>query len=298
MFKIQLPANVFEDELFKFISTLGKGNNHTEIVLDFKNVTHYIPAATVAMVTAITQWKKSGKKIRLKNHAKCKAHHYLQRMEFFKRCGIKHKELIIKQEKVDRFVPIKDFENVSLLAAEIAQNITRDDQEGSDTDDDTGVKDCIEYVITQLGNNVSKHSDGNGFVTAQYHANKDIVRVVVADNGMGIRDSFSDTSYNTELATDLAAVVKSLVSGISSKKSAATDGDLNSDGIGLANVCALATKIEGDFILISGRAYVTSDEQRELLEEFRFNGTLAAFSFKRSRIKTLDVSEIIQAASK
>ena len=56
-------------------------------------------------------------------------------------------------------------------------------------------------------------------------------------------------------------------------------------GVGLTLLHEIAKKLEGRFLIASGRAYYSLDYEGELPNGLEFRGTLCAFSFKRQQIK-------------
>ncbi len=269
MHKIQLPAEVNEENLFQFLTKLASGEEHSEIVFDFKKMIHYIPSALVAMVSSIQRWKSQKKKIRFKNHKQCNAYKYLVRIDFFEQCGIKNKGLSEKLKAANSIVCIQNVENVPFMAMDIAQTIAPDMKDLNLPEDETGLLDCVEYVIAELGKNIEQHSGGTGVVTAQYFPSTGYVRIAIADNGIGIRESFKQKEV--DFSSDIDAVEKAL--------------DNKTE---LSKLNTLASKFDGQFIVVSNQAFVTLDEAKVFDKDRGFKGTLCAFSFKKFETKGFD----------
>ena len=268
MHKIQLPAEVNEDNIFQFLVKLGSGNEHNEISLDFKKMTHYTPDAIIAIVSKIRQWKSLKKKVRIKNQKQCNAYKFLVRINFFAQCGIKHKGASDAIKEKNTQACIFDIEDITLLAKNIAYTIAPNMKDPDSQHDDTGLFNCVEYIVSELCKNVEQHSNTAGIVTAHYFASTDYVRIAVADSGVGIKKSLDNIGM--EHQSDIEAIEKAL--------------DNNTT---LSKLHTLASKLGGQFIVVSNQGFVTLDETNEFVKNREFTGTLCSFSFKRSEVKSL-----------
>jgi hypothetical protein len=60
---------------------------------------------------------------------------------------------------------------------------------------------ALQYAAGELLSNAKYHSGGRAFASAQFFPARNLVRIAVADDGMGIRRSFTNTSREAEAAS-------------------------------------------------------------------------------------------------
>ncbi|WP_417908885.1 hypothetical protein [Candidatus Electronema sp. PJ] len=288
MKEIVLSDKVFERSLFEFICSIGDISDAEHIQVDFQNVSYYVPAAIVSLLTRFHRWLAQGKKVTIKNHSTCSAYAYLQRMDFFKQCGLELEENFQRHPAAGRFVPVREItNNTDALATEIA-TCMEPDQAKLDDVEQTGLFDYFEYSITELGNNCIQHSScanfkSKAFAHAQYAQSGDNVRVAIADCGIGIRNSFKGSDYYSSELDDIGAIKKALEPNVScsSKRHYAWGASPNM-GVGLTLLWDTVKKLKGEFIIISGEGFLSSSEgERKLGEKNAFDGTLCSFLFTR-----------------
>lgn len=284
MYKISLPKYVFEDGLKGLVTSLGKGNNESELLIDFSNVTFYTPAAIIALITKFYGWVGDKKTVKITGHKRCPAYAYLQRIDFFNKCGIPLEENFERQEATGRFVELSDISSdVTKLSTKIATCIAPD-QACLDDATQTGFFDCLEYAISELGNNVRQHSQGKGFCCAQYFESKDITRIAIADCGIGIRESFNNTPYWKADMSDLDAIKLAVQTEVSSKTHLSIWGESPNAGVGLSLLKSISQNLRGNFTVISGSAFFSQNIGYEIPKDYDFQGTLCAFTFKRAAV--------------
>lgn len=283
MQEILLPPQVFEYSLLDFIKLLGNSNDADSIIVDFQYVNYYVPGALVTLITKFHKWLGEGKEISLKNYDKCNAYKYLQRIDFFKHCGVQLNEDFQRHSSKGRFVPIRDITyDTDSLATEIATCMEPELAESEDIET-TGPFDYFEYSISELGNNTIQHSRGKGFACAQYTKNSDYIRVAIADTGIGIKNSFKENAspYYYEGLNDVGAIKKALEPEISSKTHLHSWGNSPNMGVGLTLLWETVHRMGGKFIIVSGEGYISTDLEVYLNSNNCFNGTLCSFMFKR-----------------
>ncbi|MFM9959970.1 MAG: ATP-binding protein [Planctomycetaceae bacterium] len=151
----------------------------------------------------------------------------------------------------------------------------------------SGLFDCVEYSLSELALNVSQHSQSHGFVMAQFYEKRDLVCLAIADHGIGIKESFlrMGSQQVSEAMSDLDSIRKALEPRVSSKGHLATAwGDPINAGVGLTLLQALATEVGGKITIVSGAGAYSSGRGEVFPEECRFQGTICAMSFPRSRV--------------
>lgn len=287
MKEIVLPGKVFEWSLFDFICSLGDTIDAEHIEVDFHAVSHYVPAAIVSLLTRFHRWLAQGKKVTIKNHSNCSAYGYLQRMDFFKQCGLILEEDFQRHPAEGRFVPVREVIDTEVLATEIATCMEPAQAELDDFEQ-TGLFDYFEYSITELGNNCVQHSSiqnfkSKAFAHAQYTTKSDKIRVAIADCGIGIRNSFKGSEHYSSELDDIGAIRKALEPNVScSSKCHHAWGSSPNMGVGLTLMWDTVKKLGGKFIIISGEGFISSSgEEKRLGEKNVFDGTLCSFLFTR-----------------
>jgi len=150
-----------------------------------------------------------------------------------------------------------------------------------------GPYDFVWYVLTEMANNVRQHSGGIGFASAQVISSEGMVRMAIADNGWGIRESFRAAGLPWSAGIDeTGAILKALEPRISSK------GSPNNEGVGLTLTRQLAELAGAWLLIISGCGVVrfnpSNDQiiQEEVLPDGAcYPGTLVALTFRQDRVQ-------------
>lgn len=289
MFIIKLPSRVYENNYKDYLKLISEGNGHSHIRIDFQDVTYLTPLTTIFLITKIYEWNKSSQVVDFINFTTCNAFKYLQRMNFFSLCGITLDEDFLRHSSKGKFVEIKSVRNSDIgeLSTEIAECIAPELKDEIDSKK-LGFFNCIEYSISELGNNIVQHAQStNSFVNAQYTEYKDLIRVAIIDNGIGIKESFfvNNSPHKDFINSHLDAINKALEIETSSKTHLNIWGESSNAGVGLTLLKSIAEKIQGDFIIFSGNGYYSLEEQELFEENLSFNGTLCSFTFKRTDIQ-------------
>lgn len=287
--RIRLPAYVTDDTLPSFIELLGSGNDENNVILDFDQVKFLISGGIVALTTKVAAWKAAGVKVELINYEKSDAFRYLQRMNLFRACGYDIPEDFTRHDPKTRFMPVQRIggpgPETDAIATDVARVVV---PEAADlyNPDETGAFDYVEYSISELVNNVLHHSHGTGFISAQYHPERDLVRGSIADCGVGIRGSFAGSLHARQATSDLAAVRLALRAKVSSKSHLKTLwGESPNAGVGLTLIRELSARTGGSFLVLSGAGYYADGREGNFRDQFGFKGTIAAFTFRRSRVQ-------------
>ncbi len=292
MYQIDLPARVYEDSYKDFIKLVSSGNSHEHIRFDFQRTSYLTPLANIFLIIKVIQWNDNGKKVDFTNFKNCSSFKYLQRINFFKICGIEIEEDFIRHDSTGKFVEIKSLKSCDIgeLSTEIAECIAPELVDEIDSNK-LGFFNCIEYSISELGNNTVQHAQStNSYINAQYSEYPDLIRVAIVDNGIGIKESFfiNDSPHKESIITHLDAILKALEPEASSKKHLNIWGESPNAGVGLTLLKSISEKINGTFIMFTGNAFYSLDEEEIFDEELAFQGTLCSFTFKRSDIQNFN----------
>lgn len=290
MSTVLLPSRLQDGQLADFVSRLGEANNSVSVSVDFRSLTFAEPGCVVALLAKTHRWLAEGKSVVFQNHDACGAVQYLQRMNFFAHCGVPIEERFRRWDSSGRFVEIQKLggegSSVEQLSTSLATCIAPELADATDPDV-TGLFDCVEYSLSELALNVTQHSQSHGFVMAQFYEQRDLVCLAIADYGIGIKESFLRTGsqHVTTAMSDLDSIRKALEPRVSSKGHLATAwGDPVNAGVGLTLLDALATEVGGKVTIVSGGGAYESGRGQVLPEKCRFQGTICAMSFPRSRV--------------
>ena len=295
MTTISLPAHAYEPDLPGLLDQLGAADSAEEIALDFLAVSFWSPGALVLLLAKIPFWHSQGKRVVFQNCKNCPAFRYLQRINFFAVCGLQMPEDFRRHDAGSRFVELRRIggagaAGVAELSTDIAFCISPDAAEVDDPEH-SGLFDVIEYSVSELALNVNQHSRATGFEMAQYTPRTDLVRVAIADHGIGILRSFAENNspvWKPEW-TDADAIITALKPKVSSKLHLRSPwGEPVNAGVGLTLLRELCVQTGGQFFLASGRgAFLQSagggQSQPKMLQN-PFQGTVCVLAFVRAKV--------------
>jgi anti-sigma regulatory factor (Ser/Thr protein kinase) len=292
---IALPRYGFEGQLADLIDKLGEGDDVAEVRLNFQAVEFWTPGALVLLLAKIDRWLVQGKSVYLENCKACRAFKYLQRINFFSQIGIDLPEDFSRQDAGGRFLELQRIggagsADVAQLSSDIAYCLFPD----ADVDDpeESGLFDVLEYSVSELINNVRQHAKAPGFVMAQFTAKNDLIRVGIADRGIGVLRSFSEAGSPlwTPTMTDIESISLALQPKISSKLHLTTPwGESVNAGVGLTLLKEICTITSGPFFMASGNGAMLFPSNgghtpRQISKGFQ--GTVCSLAFKRLNIRT------------
>lgn len=245
------------------------------------------------MTASVIGWRRKHRRVEFCGLRECAILGYLQRMDLLSACGIPMPEGFERREASGRFVPVRLIEqDVTQLGRDMAGCLAPG---GEDYDHPmAGLYDVANYVITEIANNTRQHSAGLGYASAQVARAEGLVRIALADNGMGILRSLQLVEYpGSDRFTDIEAICKSMEPRVSSKV-----GDPN-EGVGLTLVSNLTRLAKGWLMIVSGGGVVTIPRGQEpatrtLPDDGYYQGTLVAGSFPQKT--TRDFADLLQRA--
>ncbi len=285
---IPIPTRVYEADNKKFIILVSSGNGKEHVRVDFQNVAYLTPIANLFLIIKVVEWNRNKQKVEFINHEACPSSQYLQRIDFFKSCGIELEENFKRHSPNGKFVPIKSLgtNDIGDLSTEVAECIAPGLSD-EDEPEKLGFFNCIEYSVSELGNNTKQHAKSTvSYINAQYSEYPDLVRVAIVDNGIGIKESFfvNDSPHQEAISTHLDAIHKALEPETSSKTHLNIWGESVNAGVGLTLLKAISEKIDGTFTIYTGNAFYSLDDEEILDGDLFFQGTLCSFTFKRADI--------------
>lgn len=169
--------------------------------------------------------------------------HYLDRMGLFEVLGQESPFKITRHEPSGRFIPLSQIRTAEEQTRFITDMIPLLHLEPNQSD-------AIKYVVGEMVRNVLEHaaSTTGAFVAAQYYLKSNMVRIGIADAGIGIRESISQS---WPVSTDAEAIVEALKPGVTGTTRREGGTDANA-GAGLFFIKSMAMVARNYFVLYSG----------------------------------------------
>ncbi|SDS02347.1 hypothetical protein SAMN05444173_1656 [Opitutus sp. GAS368] len=247
----------------------------------------------VALVATVKRWQRDGRIVLFDNLGSCAITGYLQRMDVLKTCDVQLPEHFTRHQAAGRFMPVQLIDHpVDAMGHDMAMCVAPG---GDDLDHPlAALYDLVWYVLTEVANNVRQHSGGIGYATAQVTQHEGFVRLALADNGKGIRQSFRDAGFSWSAGLDdPGAIQKALEPFVSSK------GSPTNEGVGLTLVSGLARLTGARLLIVSGRGMLTMDAHGHVIAQEQghgavFQGTLLALTVPQNQVQ--DFAALLTAA--
>lgn len=285
---LSLPAQIHGLTLLAFLSEVSRAEDTRDVLLDFAGLRRVTPGGLVALVAVVTRWLREHRRVVFLNLDRCAITGYLQRMDVLRACGAELPESFQRHEALGRFVPVQLLErDVETMGREIAACLAP----GGDDYDHTNAAlyDLAWYVFTETANNARQHSGGLGYAAAQVNRSEGLVRIAIADNGKGIRQSFIDAGLQwAGEVSDGDAILKALEPKVSSR------GRPTNEGVGLTLVAGLVRQAGGWLLIVSGSGVLTMKggecPRLEVLPSGGvYPGTLVVAVFRQAAIRDFAV---------
>lgn len=298
-YSIQLPRNVFEREFESFLSSISDLRNVDKI--DFKNIGYYMPAAIVALLCNLISTEEGGwGKVVVAPDSS--GFRYFQRMNFFKFL-FPNKEIpeAFSRHNPINFSPILKIDKNS-NEGDISKIITSSiwGKRFLREEEKYNVCSVIQYAIGEIVRNVIQHSESHGYIASQYYPKTQLIRIGIADMGIGILESFkkNKSPFYNEKDNHLSMIRKALSKQVSSKTHLALPPYANgyeNQGVGLTMLKALAKFTTGYFFIATGDAYsLTEGDSKEQSGNFNgfFQGTVCSIAFSRNQLDRYPYNEL------
>ena len=291
--EIIVPARIDGTGLLPFLAQMGQGAESVRIALHFTKLRRVTPAGLVTLAATVVRWRNERREVIFRGLEACTIGGYLQRMDLLRTCGVDLPEEFCRHDSGGRFVPVRLVDHrVNEMGHEMVACIAPGgDEYGHPMAD---LYDLAWYVLTETANNVRQHSIGLGYAAAQIVRTEGMVRLAIADNGIGIKGSFdmADTRWSRD-ADDATVIRRALEPRMSSKPN-----DPN-EGVGLTLVSGLARLTKAWLLIVSGTGVLRINRGEEpalssLPNGGVYRGTLIAASFPQAEI--LDYPRLLQSA--
>jgi hypothetical protein len=243
---IILPQQLNATALLQFVTALGKPTSEESVELDFSKLQRITPAGLVLLTATITRWHREHRMISFPGLTECSIYGYLQRMNFLKYSGIDMPEEFTRHNAQGKFMPLQLIESpTENLGRDMAGCVAPGGEEFDHAN--AWLYDMVFYVLTEAANNVRQHSRGIGYAAAQVNRSEGLVRLAIADNGHGIRNSFVNAGFTwASRLNDKEAIQKALEPKMSSK------GSPHNEGVGLTLITELAQMCRAWLLIVSG----------------------------------------------
>ncbi len=276
---IALPEQLRASGLLPSVSRLGDTSKDCEVVLDFAKLRRITPAGLVLLAATVVRWRQAHRNVTFRGLKHCAVTGYLQRMDLLKVCGCEWPEEFLRHESKGRFVPVRLVDHrVDEMGNEVAACLAPG---GEDYEHPmAGLYDLASYVFTETANNSRQHSAGLAYVAAQATRAEGMVRLALADTGVGIRGSFALAGFPwSREGDDAHAILRALGARVSSKPN-----DPN-EGVGLTLVSGLARITRAWLLIVSGTGVLRISDGRppelsDLPNGGCYCGTLLAMTFR------------------
>lgn len=170
---------------------------------------------------------------------------YLERMGLFHFLKTRSGISINERDPTGRFIPLTQIRDGADLARFMTDMIPLLHLEPDQAEP-------IRYIVSELVRNVLEHSgcEHGATVAAQYHKRSNLIRIGIADTGMGVRKSITHSHAAND---DLAAIRLALTPGITGTTRKEGGTDYNA-GAGLFFTKSIATANRDFFVIYSGSA--------------------------------------------
>lgn len=291
--EVVLPEQINAAGLLPFLSSLTVSAEAERVTIDFSRLRRVSPAALAALACAVDRWRREHRRVAFRGLKKCRITGYLQRMDVFGACGVELTETFTPHAGRGRFVPVQRVESsVEALGRAMASGVAPGGDEAGHPS--SPLYDFAWYVLTEAANNVRQHSGGTGYAAAQVTQAAGFVRLAMADNGRGIRQSFVDSGLPWAFALDdAAAILKALEPLVSGRRAPANEG------VGLTLCAGLARLAKAWLLIVSGHGLVHlrpdgRQESGRLPTGGFYPGTLIGLTFKQADLG--DFAQLLTAA--
>lgn len=185
------------------------------------------------------------------------------------------------------YTPIHNISNrgdIEQITQEITQTIIGFIQ---DAQTQKELKICLNYIISELLNNIVDHSGSQGWSMAQYYPKLRKVIVCIMDCGCGFLHRIN--SKFSEITTELEAIKKALQRGVTASIARVYNQERNS-GYGLYIIYSLAKEIKNSEFLIASnnQVFYFGPRPENCNLQTSLEGSLACFSLDIKELENND----------
>lgn len=261
--EVFFPSTCSEAAIFDFCDSINKCSGDDVVTINFSRMGRVEPFAMVYVAKFIREFNRKNKEIKVS----CRGHKdkdYAANMAFFRAFGLRHGREPNCTQGNDRFVPFTILRTQTIIDEadqeyKVEQDIIEKRAEQLarilSQQNDPNLTDALTFSIREIMRNVFEHSNSKSIeYCAQYWPTYNKVEIVIADNGIGLKQSLSSNPF-VEADTHADAIQQALMPAISSKNYKGARVDTNNpwhnSGFGLymsSRICRLG----GNFLVCSG----------------------------------------------
>ncbi len=152
------------------------------------------------------------------------------------------------------------------------------------------LKGYLQYLFSELMNNVTDHSGSYGYAMAQYFPINKKIQFAIVDNGVGF---LRNMRLNYNVKNEKEAVLKALERGVTSTMQMMYNQNKNA-GYGLYAMTKILEETGGRFVIISNNAMVQMEDGKIISSELKhkWEGSIIAFEFNEKNIN-LDITKFL-----
>lgn len=240
--KIHIPNSVWLGNIDPFLKGFVP-TNPDQLKITFNKKWMSIHPMVLSMIAALGV-KTDPSKIECEK-LEARSKHYLERMRLFDFLHVKSGITMKEHEPAGRFVALTQIKDSVALTKFISEVIPLLHLEPKHVEP-------IRFIMSELIRNVLEHSLSKygAIVSAQYYKKSNIVRIGIADTGIGIWKSINQ-SYNPK--NDLEAIRLALTPGITGTTRREGGTEQNA-GAGLFFIKSIAEVNSDFFVIYSGKA--------------------------------------------
>lgn len=240
--KIHLPNTAFIGNIDAFLTNFD-ATEREKLEITTHDTWVSLHPVVLAMVAALGI--EVGSKNVTIDKVTARSGHYLERMGLFKILGKRPQFNISERDPSGRFIPLTQIKNTQEMSEFIREVIPLLHLQPEQAEP-------IRYIVSELVRNVLEHSlsPHGAIVAAQYHAKSNMIRIGIADTGIGFRQSIGVSHF---VRADGDAIKLALVPGITGTTSREGGTDYNA-GAGLFFIKSIASVNRNFFMIYSGDA--------------------------------------------
>jgi anti-sigma regulatory factor (Ser/Thr protein kinase) len=240
--KIHLPNTAFIGNIDAFLN--GFDVSHPES-LEITTHDAWISLHPVVLAMVAALGLKVGADNVTIDQVTARSGHYLERMGLSRMLGLSSQFSTRQRDSSGRFIPLTQVRSTEEMSSLIKEMIPLLHLEPHQAEP-------IRYIVSELVRNVLEHaiSPDGAIVAAQYHTKSNMIRIGIADAGIGFRESIGASHFAPD---DLIAIKLALVPGVTGTTSREGGTDYNA-GAGLFFTKSIASANRNFFMIYSGNA--------------------------------------------
>ena len=188
---------------------------------------------------------------------------YAQRIDFYNILGLFTDEKFSRHDSNGRFCEIKEIDENN--SSNIVSNMIKVVQKKCTVSDE--LIGCLNYCWYEVVGNIIEHAESpvNGYVAAQYYPSDEVIRVVILDCGIGIKNALCKNKIY-ENFTEEEALLECIKEGV-------TNG--NGMGRGLYHTSEFIKSNKGNMKIYSGQHMLkVTHNHTGINDSSQWNGTL------------------------